>query len=145
MASREPPWRASTVQNSRKPPASTIPSKRPADTQEDAWVADEDRFVLEQAKKKAAIRVKAGRARPIDWLAVTLRVVDPSRDLLDEDDADSDIDIVDPEGVFEGLNNDELEELEKDIDTYVALETTRSNQDFWNVRRCTACFRSSSR
>ncbi|KAJ9636315.1 hypothetical protein H2199_007990 [Coniosporium tulheliwenetii] len=135
MASREPPWRASTVQNSRKPPPSTIPSKRPADTQEDAWVADEDRFVLEQAKKKAAIRVKAGRARPIDWLAVTLRVVDPGKDLLDEDDADSDIDIVDPEGVFEGLNNDELEELEKDIDTYVALETTRSNQNFWNTMK----------
>lgn len=32
------------------------------------WVAQEDIFVLKQAKKKAEIRVKEGRAKPIDWL-----------------------------------------------------------------------------
>ena len=113
---------------------STIPSKRPADTQEAAWIADEDRFVLQQAKKKAALRVKGGRAQPIDWLAVTLAVIDPAKNPLDDDLEDIDLDIVDPEAVFEGLDDIQLGELEKAIGTYLALESSRSNVDYWNVR-----------
>ncbi|EKG13175.1 hypothetical protein MPH_09750 [Macrophomina phaseolina MS6] len=115
-------------------PASTIPSKRSADTQEEEWVAGEDRFVLQQAKKKAAIRVKGGRAKPVDWLAVTLRVIDGSQDVLDEDD-DADLDIVDPEGVLESLDDKQMEELEKDIETYLVLETDRKNREFWNTMK----------
>jgi hypothetical protein len=102
--------------------------------QEEAWVADEDRFVLQQAKKKAALRVKGGRARPIDWLAVTLRFIDPTKTLLDEEVEDHDLEVVDPNGVFEGLGEAELSELGKDIDHYLTLETNRSNRDYWNVR-----------
>lgn len=113
----------------------TIPSKRPADAQEAAWIADEDRFVLQQAKKKAAIRVKAGRAQPIDWLAVLLVVIDPGRNSLDDELEDAeDMDLVDPESIFEGLGDGQLVDLEKGIDTYLALETSRSNQEYWNVR-----------
>lgn len=119
---------------SRQTPRSTIPAKRSADAQEEAWVADEDRFVLQQAKKRAAIRVKGGRAKPIDWLAVTLRFIDPTKNLLDDEVEDDELDIVDPEGVFEGLDEKELAELEKDIDDYLALEPNRHNRDFWNVR-----------
>ena len=119
------------------PVSRTIPAKRSADTQEAAWVAQEDEFVLKQAKKKAAIRVKEGRARPIDWLAVILRVVDPERDLLDDDLEDSDVDVVDPDGVFEGLSDTQLSGLEKDIDTYLALEKSRSNREFWKVSALT--------
>ncbi|KAI9847738.1 MAG: hypothetical protein M1837_001986 [Sclerophora amabilis] len=126
--STAPPWRG-------KQPASTIPTKRPADSQEEQWVAQEDMFVLQQAKKKAEIRVKEGRARPIDWLAVTLRVIDPERDPLDEDVADSELDLVDPDGVLEGLNDSELMDLEKDIQTYITLETNRNNKDFWSTMR----------
>ena len=115
------------------PQSTSIPAKRSVDSREAEWVAQEDIFVLRQAKKKAQIRVKEGRARPIDWLAVTLRIIDPDRDLLDEDVPDSDLDIVDPEGVFEGLTDSQLVDLEKDIDTYITLETNRSNRDFWNV------------
>jgi len=97
-------------------------------------VADEDRFVLQQQKKKAALRVKGGRARPIDWLAVTLRFVDPTRDLLDEEVEDQDLEIVDPEGVLEGLSEEDMSVLEKEIDDYLALEANRSNRDYWNVR-----------
>lgn len=117
------------------PVSRTIPAKRSADTQEAAWVAQEDEFVLKQAKKKAAIRVKEGRARPIDWLAVILRVVDPERDLLDDDLEDSDVDVVDPDGVFEGLSDTQLSGLEKDIDTYLALEKSRSNREFWKTMK----------
>lgn len=114
---------------------STVPSKRAADADEDRWVADEDRFVLQQAKKKAAIRVKGGRAQPVDWLAVTLVVLDPERNPLDDEVDDGDLELVDPEGVFEGLSDARLEELEKGIDTYLVLESSRSNQEYWNVSR----------
>ncbi|KAI9850009.1 MAG: hypothetical protein M1838_006182 [Thelocarpon superellum] len=123
-----PPWRS-------RPAASVVPAKRGANTQEAEWVAKEDVFVLTQAKKKAEIRVREGRARPIDWLAVTLRVIEPHRDLLEDDTADPDLDVVDPEGVLEGLKDGELLELEKDIDTYLALETNRASREYWNTMK----------
>lgn len=116
-------------------PAPTIPRKRPADSQEAAWVAEEDQFILRQAKKKAAIRVRGGRAKPIDWLAVTLQAIDPTVKSFDDEDQTNDLDIVDPEGVFESLDEQQLKELDKDIDTYVTLETSRSNRDFWDTMK----------
>ncbi|KAF2151657.1 hypothetical protein K461DRAFT_286648 [Myriangium duriaei CBS 260.36] len=111
------------------------PKKRPAETQEEAWVADEDRFVLQQAKKKAALRIKSGRSRPIDLLAVALRTIDPSRNGFDDDDGDDDSLVVNPEAVFEGLGSTQLEELEKEIDTYLALEKNRSNYEYWQTMK----------
>lgn len=97
------------------------------------WVAQEDTFVLRQAKKKAELRVKDGRAKPIDWLTITLRVIDPTRNPLDDEIADSELDLVEPEGVFEGLSNAQLSSLEKDIDTFLSLETSADNRDYWKV------------
>ncbi|CDM33601.1 hypothetical protein DTO013E5_1387 [Penicillium roqueforti] len=105
------------------------------DQQEREWVAQEDVFVLKQAKKKAEIRVKEGRAKPIDWLTVTLRIIDPTRDPLDDEIADSDLDVVDPDGVFEGLSQTQLQDLEKDIDTFVNLETNAKNREFWQTMK----------
>ncbi|GAB7350815.1 hypothetical protein MBLNU459_g1351t1 [Dothideomycetes sp. NU459] len=120
----------------RPQPKSTIPAKRSAaDAQEDAWVADEDRFVLKQAKKKALIRTRGGRADPIDLLAVTLRALDATKTGFDSDDEDEEIPMVDPEGVLEGLNDAELTELDRGIDTYLALEHSRSNREFWNTMK----------
>ena len=118
----------------RKMSRSTVPSKRPADAQEAAWIADEDRFVLRQARKKAAIRAKRGRAQPIDWLAVTLAVIDPEKNPLDDELENADLNVLDPESVFEGLDDTRLMELEKGIDTYLTLETSKSNQEYWSVR-----------
>jgi hypothetical protein len=145
-----PPWRnehSSLPQ--RSAPSATIPAKRSADSRgydkpnkrsantanaaEEAWVADEDRFVLAQAKKKAALRVKGGRAKPIDWLAVTLRFVDPTKELLDDEVEDHELEVVDPEGVLEGLDARDLSDLEKEIEHYLALETNRSNREYWSV------------
>ncbi|KAK6344672.1 hypothetical protein TWF718_006630 [Orbilia javanica] len=95
------------------------------------WVSQEDVFVLKQAKKKAEIRVKEGRAKPIDFLAVNLRVIDKDRNPLDDEIDDADLDIVDPEGVFEGLGDAELEALEKDIGVYLDLETNKENKEYW--------------
>ncbi|EKD18125.1 cactin [Drepanopeziza brunnea f. sp. 'multigermtubi' MB_m1] len=103
------------------------------DEQTRKWVSEEDSFVLKQAKKKADIRVREGRAKPIDWLAVILRVIDPDRDLLDDDEEEVEHDVVDPEGVFEGLNDAQLGELDKDIASYLALETNKKNLDYWKT------------
>ncbi|PKX98220.1 splicing factor cactin [Aspergillus novofumigatus IBT 16806] len=105
------------------------------DEQVREWVAQEDMFVLKQAKKKAEIRVKEGRAKPIDWLTVTLRVIDPTRNPLDDEIADSELDLVDPDGVFEGLSQSQLLELEKDIDTFLNLEKNSQNRDFWKTMK----------
>lgn len=105
-------------------------------------MAEEDRFVLQQAKKKAAIRFKAGRAQPIDLLAVTLAALDPAKNPLDDDLEDADLAILDPEAVFGSLNDEQLSELERGIDTYVALESSRSNQEYWgvSVQRAHLCY-----
>ena len=111
------------------------PRKRPAETQEEAWVADEDRFVLQQSKKKAALRVRAGRAKPIDYLAVSLGAIDANRGGFEEEDDDNNAAVVSPEGVFERLGDEELEELEKGIDTYLALEKQRNSRDYWHTMK----------
>lgn len=97
------------------------------------WVSQEDSFVLKQAKKKADIRVREGRAKPIDWLAVILRAIDPDRDLLEEDEEEVQLDVVDPEGVFEGLGDKQLAELETELASYLALETNNQNKDYWRT------------
>lgn len=148
MSSRNPPpWRNERERHAQRvAPSSTVPAKRSADTRahdhpakrstnaaEEAWVADEDRFVLQQAKKKAALRVKGGRAKPIDWLAVTLRFVDPTKTIHDEEVGDHELEVADPEGVLEGLGEEELAELEKEIENYLTLETNKSNREYWSV------------
>ncbi|KIW19073.1 hypothetical protein PV08_03363 [Exophiala spinifera] len=97
------------------------------------WVAQEDDFVLKQAKKKAEIRVKEGRAKPIDWLAVTLRVVDPTRNPLDDEIDEKDLDFMDPQSVFEGLSESQLADLRKDIETYMNLESHNKNREYWRT------------
>jgi hypothetical protein len=151
MSSRNPPpWERNGRDRppQRPPPSSTVPAKRSADPRshgndnaakrstnaaEEAWVADEDRFVLQQAKKKAALRVKGGRAKPIDWLAVTLRFIDPTKTIHDEEVGDHELDVQDPEGVLEGLDAEDLSELEKEIENYLTLETNRGNREYWSV------------
>jgi hypothetical protein len=153
MASRNPPpWRNERSNlPQRHAPAPTVPAKRSANERthdsrgakrpnttnaaEEEWVAGENRFVLAQSKKKAALRVKGGRAKPIDWLAVTLRFVDPTKEPGDDEVDDEDLEVVDPEGVLEGLDAAELSALEKEIEHFLTLETNRSNCDYWTVRR----------
>jgi hypothetical protein len=121
--------------------ASRTPDYRPQkntntleDEQTRKWVSEEDSFVLKQAKKKADIRVREGRAKPVDWLAVILRVIDPDRDLLDDDEEEEvQHEVVDPEGVFEGLDDTQLGELENEIASYLTLETNKKNRDYWKT------------
>lgn len=103
------------------------------DEQSRQFVADEDKFVLKQAKKKADIRVREGRAKPIDLLAFNLRYVDTDRDVFDDDDADLDIDVPPPSTVVDGLDESDLQELDADITSYHTLETNRRNKEYWKA------------
>ncbi|KAI1464171.1 mid region of cactin-domain-containing protein [Daldinia caldariorum] len=122
-----------------KPSSSTTTATQPTqnwlsqDEQSRQFVADEDKFVLKQAKKKADIRVREGRAKPIDLLAFNLRYIDTDRDVFDDDDADIDIDVPAPGTVIEGLKESALDELDTDITPYLTLETNKRNREYWKA------------
>ncbi|KAL8909919.1 MAG: hypothetical protein Q9171_004775 [Xanthocarpia ochracea] len=99
------------------------------------WVSKEDEFVLKQSKKKAHIRIKERRAKSIDWLAVTLDFIDSTKDLLEDDGVDSDVEVVNPAAVFDGLELSQLQELGKEIQSYLTLETNSQNRKYWNSLR----------
>lgn len=122
-----------SVQN--KPPSSAVQKYLSQDEQSRQFVADEDKFVLKQSKKKADIRVREGRAKPIDLLAFNLRYIDTDRDVFDDDDHDADIDVPAPTAVIQGLSENELEELEGEITSYHTLETNARNKEYWNALR----------
>ena len=97
------------------------------------WVSKEDEFVLKQSKKKAKIRVREGRAKIIDWLAVTLGAIDKSVVSIEDDVDDPNVDIINPAGVFEGLSQSQLHDLGKDIGVYLTLESNGTNRKYWSV------------
>lgn len=101
------------------------------DEQARKFVAEEDKFVLKQTKKKADIRVREGRAKPIDLLAYNLRFVDDDRDLFDEDEADLHVALTAPDVVLQSLDESQLRELEADIKSYHTLETNSRNREYW--------------
>ncbi|KAI0881554.1 mid region of cactin-domain-containing protein [Annulohypoxylon maeteangense] len=118
-----------------KPTTSASQDWLSQDEQSRQFVADEDKFVLKQAKKKADIRVREGRAKPVDLLAFNLRYIDTDRDVFDDDDADVDIDVPQPDAVIDRLKEAELDELEAEITPYHTLETNAINKDYWKALR----------
>ncbi|RYP67737.1 hypothetical protein DL771_007070 [Monosporascus sp. 5C6A] len=124
-----------TTSAQNKPPSSAVQKYLSQDEQSRQFVADEDKFVLKQSKKKADIRVREGRAKPIDLLAFNLRYIDTDRDVFDDDDHDADIDVPAPTAVIQGLSEPELEELEGGITSYHTLETNARNKEYWNALR----------
>ncbi|CAJ2500645.1 Uu.00g034980.m01.CDS01 [Anthostomella pinea] len=127
------------IQN--RPPTSAAQTYLSQDEQSERFVADEDKFVLKQSKKKADIRVRDGRAKPIDFLAFNLRYIDTDRDVFDEDDADAEIDVPAPGAVIEALKESELEELNAEITSYHTLETNARNREYWTALRTLAADR----
>lgn len=111
------------------------------------WVAKEDDFYLEQSRKRAVIRVRENRAKPIDLLAINLKWInplqseedaekeggklDPADETEDDDEADLEIDLDEPYLLFNNLDSDETEELHQDIQMYLSLEKREHNLDFW--------------
>ncbi|ETS62807.1 hypothetical protein PaG_02560 [Moesziomyces aphidis] len=103
-----------------------------------SWVAKEDDFYLEQAHRRAVIRVKENRAKPIDLLSINLKWADPNivaehenKQDDDDDEAGLEIDLDEPYSIFEDLSLEETQELHQDIQMYLSLDKQDSNLDFW--------------
>ena len=103
------------------------------DEQSRQFIADEDKFVLQQSKKKADIRVREARAKPIDYLVYHLRHIDPDRDILEDDDQSPDISVPDPITVVEELSLSDIHEVEADITSYHTLETNSRFKGYWKA------------
>ncbi|KAI8985131.1 mid region of cactin-domain-containing protein [Pilobolus umbonatus] len=95
------------------------------------WEAKEEEFHLEQAKRRAEIRIKEGRAKPIDILAMNLRLANESDKI--EDEVDLEIDLDEPYTIFDNLSLAETEELHKDIQMHLALEKNPKTLEFWRA------------
>lgn len=118
-----------------KPASSARQTYLSQDEQSQRFVADEDKFVLKQSKKKADIRVREGRAKPIDLLAFNLRYIDTDRDVFDDNDTDVHITVPAPTSVIEALNESEASELDAEIASYHTLETNAKNREYWTALR----------
>ncbi|KAI0601606.1 mid region of cactin-domain-containing protein [Biscogniauxia sp. FL1348] len=119
--------------NQRTPKNASDRTYQTSDEQSRQFVADEDKFVLKQSKKKADIRVREGRAKPIDLLAFNLRFIDTDRDVFDDDDADVEIDVPAPITIVDGLTEAELQELDAELTSFHTLETNKRNREYWTA------------
>lgn len=99
------------------------------------FLAQEGQFILRQKRKAAEIRVKEGRSRPMDWLTVNLRIIDPIMDLINDEIQEEDLDYYDPEAIIEGLSTSELSNVRKDIDEILELERSSSSRGYWRTMR----------
>ncbi|KAI1827200.1 mid region of cactin-domain-containing protein [Xylaria intraflava] len=118
-----------------KPSSTPLQTYMTQDEQSQRFVADEDKFVLKQSKKKADIRVREGRAKPIDLLAFNLRYIDTDRDVFDDNDTDIQINVPAPITVIETLSESEASELDAEITSYHTLETNARNREYWTSLR----------
>ncbi|RKO94757.1 mid region of cactin-domain-containing protein [Blyttiomyces helicus] len=99
------------------------------------WEAKESEFHLEQAKTRAKIRIKDGRAKPIDILAMNLSLASDSAIAEEFDALGLEIDTDEPYLIFADLSLPEVEELHKDILLYLSLEkeAATNNRTFWEA------------
>jgi cactin len=78
------------------------------DEQYKQWLAKEDDFMLTQTKKRAVIRVREGRARPIDVLVINLNLVEEGerRRVLGDDEIEGEeFYITDPDDIIKVPNS----------------------------------------
>ncbi|KAI9322666.1 mid region of cactin-domain-containing protein [Dichotomocladium elegans] len=95
------------------------------------WEAKEEEFHLEQAKRRAEIRLKEGRAKPIDILAMNLRLANEPDKV--EEDVELEIDLEEPYTIFDNLSLEETEELHEDIQMHLSLEKNEKTLEFWRA------------
>ncbi|KAH8554971.1 mid region of cactin-domain-containing protein [Umbelopsis sp. PMI_123] len=95
------------------------------------WKAKEDEFHLEQAKKRAEIRIREGRAKPIDILAMNMRLANEADKV--EEGIDLEVDLDEPYTIFDDLTLAETEELHRDIQMYLTLEKNEESLEFWRA------------
>lgn len=117
------------------------------------WIAKEDDFQLEQAQRRAEIRVREKRAKPIDLLALNLKwghrdfpaeeeekkntLKGLINESMEEDDgAGMEVDLDEPYTIFDNLTLEETQELAEDIKMHIALEKSASKLEFWRCLQC---------
>lgn len=96
------------------------------------WVSQEGNFHLKQAKLRSKLRMKDGRAKPIDLLARYIDVFgerDPSEKSDEQDDVS--IEVVEPYQYLNNLRLTDLEDLQEDIKTLRKLDH-KANIPYWN-------------
>ncbi|ROL43652.1 Cactin [Anabarilius grahami] len=84
------------------------------------WAEQEDNFHLHQAKLRSKIRIRDGRAKPIDLLAK----------YISAEDDDLSVEMHEPYTFLNGLTVTDMEDLLEDIKVYMELEQGK-NVDFW--------------
>ena len=87
----------------------------------------EDEFQLDQTRLRAHIRVREGRAKPIDTLSESLSLLRPECTAA----AAGALEVHEPIAIFQHLSERELTELAGDIASHTALDPT--NGEFWGA------------
>jgi len=90
--------------------------------------------MLTQAKKRAVIRVREGRARPIDAFVINLKLIedDERPRMLGDDEIEGDeFYITEPDEVIKDLSMNEMAQLKSAIDEYISMEKSKRNKEFW--------------
>ncbi|WFD41767.1 hypothetical protein MPSI1_000403 [Malassezia psittaci] len=124
-AQREREYKARTAQNSSQFHTDSSAVRE--------WVAKEDQFDLEQMKLRAKIRMREGRAKPIDILVLNWMWADPERQRVADDDEDAGLesDLSDVPRALKDLSLTGLEEIKQEILTFVKLERDAETNEYW--------------
>ncbi|KAJ2786639.1 hypothetical protein GGI15_001354 [Coemansia interrupta] len=97
------------------------------------WERREEEFHLGQAKKRAEIRIRDHRPKPVDVMAMNLRLANEA--LGDEEIAEIAAGRLEsdepPDQMVRALSAGDCEELLHDVEMYLSLETNAHNVEFW--------------
>ncbi|KAJ1978114.1 hypothetical protein H4R35_002028 [Dimargaris xerosporica] len=93
------------------------------------WDSREEEFHLKQARMRSEIRIKENRAKPIDVLAMNLRLA--NEEMPDDEEVGIEVDINEPFTICEDLPLAELQELIEEIRFYLSVEKADNNITFW--------------
>lgn len=104
------------------------------------WEQQMDDFLLKQQRHGSKVRIREGRAKPIDLLSYYIDVFGshdarskPTTGMLREENIDlseSPIELLNPCDWFNGLRQSDLETLEPDIEKYMSTDC-EDNQQYW--------------
>ena len=87
------------------------------------WEKKEEEFHFEQSKVRSEIRLREGRAKPIDVLSKNLNLSE-----------DFDTEVSEPYKIYRGLTVKEMEELRVDIKMHLELDrATTTHIEFWEA------------
>jgi hypothetical protein len=108
--------------------------------QHEHWEQQEDDFILRQRRQKSKIRIRDGRAKPIDLFAHYIDIFGVKKDNLGNikgyvqeekiDLSDSPVELLNPSDWFNGLRLSDLQDLEPEILDYMNTDL-EENRYYW--------------